>query len=710
MDDLCNSSSDAMIRETLKNLPEGLGDTYKRILTKISKSPSRALARKVFIWATVAKRPLHVEELREAVAIEPDDKSWNEDSIPHEDLMFECCRGLIIKDDDETAHFAHHTVQQYLTGGLAIKVDPFFQISVVNADILAGQTCVAYLSFSDFETQITSSTPTVTPEHKGVLESGGPLWIPSILGIRRPMFDIPYRLLRGDPAMRPSGSDYWKHLRPKPKQKQNPSPDVKDKYRLLSYAIDYWEPHSRSYQLSDSVFPRRLENLAKHKTLVFDFRPWGSNQHFGSYGCVGCPSPSAVNLVAKDLPHMSMIHYAAEVGNLPLLTSHYSSEIEIGDYIYHERYHHETLLIACRHNRIKIVRYLMNRYDSSEVGERAIIAAAAAGHAEVVHYLISLRQYPVKQIGDVPLLLAAKNGHDAVVGVLAEAGANTNAYDQHTGRSIVESAAMNGHDSVIRILTRRGAQQFLDRNIGTKALRLAAANGHATVTRVLLESRLSNDETGLSHHLALHEAAKSGHSAVAEILLEYGADPSFEPVQAGIHADSYQETPFNLAAKSGHVRVLELFRKYVPSVDVPRRLTSKTALHYAAIGGHEQAIRWLVANGADVNAMDHSGKTPLHFATARGEKTAVNVLLQLGAMVVHTKALYGATLVLSKPTNGDTVILELLLKNLRKDPRISDNSKHEAILSALEQARKEKSVEFVEMLEREQKLYPEEFR
>ena len=250
--------------------------------------------------------------------------------------MFESCRGLIIKDEtDETAHFAHHTVRQYLTGGLTTKVDPQYEVLAENAEVLAGETCVAYLSFSDFETQITSTTSTFRLEHKGVLESGGPLWITSILGIREPMFDVPYRLLRGDPALRPSQSGYWKHLVPNPKPKISPSTHLMDKYRLLSYAIENWEPHTRLYHfLAFSPHPR-LGRLAMHKTLAFEFRPWGPNQHFGPYGCVGCPRPSAGSLVAKDLPYMSMIHYAAEVGNSALL--YFGLTPESG-YIYHERY------------------------------------------------------------------------------------------------------------------------------------------------------------------------------------------------------------------------------------------------------------------------------------------------------------------------------------------------------------------------------------
>ena len=533
-----------MIRETLRNLPYGLGDTFRRILLKIAKTPSKAeLARKVFAWATVAKRPLHVEELKEAVAFEPDDKAWDEDKVPHEDLMFECCRGLIIKDEaDETVHFAHHTVRQYLTGGLTTKVDPFFEISLENADLFAGKICVAYLSFSDFETQITANKPMAVLEKKGVLESGGPLWIPSILGIRPPMSNIPYRLLRGNSVLRPSNSDYWKHLIPDPKSRHSLSTDLKDKYRLLCYAIKYWEPHTRSlgigYGSFEYNFCPRLGVFVKHKTLAFDFRPWGANQHIGPYGCEGCPSSSTESLGAKDLPFTSMIHYAAEVGNLSLLRIYDVRGTSL-DHIRHERYQQTTLLIACRHNRIRIVKYLtmLEIYDIAD--GRAVNAAATAGHAEVVQYLINLEQYSFQK-GLVPLLLAAKHGIDAVVGVLADAGADLDGCDEQTGMTIVETAAFHGRDSVIRTLIRRGAWFTVHKN-RTNALHLAVAKGHATVVRTLLELHFPIHETDSIGRTALHIAVESEQSIVEEILYEYGAD--VDPVYGSGPEWSCQDLP-----------------------------------------------------------------------------------------------------------------------------------------------------------------------
>lgn len=554
-----------------------------------------------------------MEEFKEAVAFGLEDKSWEKDKIPHEDLMFESCRGLIIKDgEDGTVHFAHHTVRQYLTGGLSTKVDSSFEVSIGDAEFLAAQMCLAYLSFSDFETQLTSTTPTVTLEQKGVLESGGPMWIPNILGIRKSMFNIPYRLLRGNPAGQPSGSDYWKYLTPHPKPRYSPSTDLKDKYRLLCYAIEHWEPHTRSIPTVDSVFTRRLENFSKHKILAFDFRPWGPNQHFGRYGCVGCPSPSAGSPGAEDLPYMSMIHYAAKVGNSMLLkASHGSNTANLEDYIHHERHHQETLLIACRHDRVEIVAYLIQHAEFDISDGRAINIAAATGHAEVLQHLLSLGQYTVKRKGAVPLLLAAKNGHEAVIGVLAEAGAKLDVYDKRTAGEILEAAAMGGYDSMILALNprgARGARRFLA-DVDTTALHLAAGNGHVAATQALIECGVAMDRLSESGKSALHVAAESGHSVVVELLLLYATDSSFDTFNRD------WRTAFDLAAKGGHVNVLETLQKIRPKTDAWLSITGKPPLGCAANRRLDNKRRWLVDTGADLNVTKPDDYNPVHSET-----------------------------------------------------------------------------------------------
>lgn len=702
----------------MRNLPEGLGDTYKRILIKISQSVSRAkLAQRMFKWAVVAKRPLHVEEFREAVAFEASDKSWSEDKIPHQDLMFECCRGLIIKDeDDQTVRFAHHTVQQYLTTGLSTKVETLFNISIAEAETFAGQICVGYLLFSDFETQVTTSPSKLTLGNTAVLRPGGPLWIPSVLGIRIPMFDLPYKLLQQNSSTRASEIDYAEHLNQRFPAKARIPVDLRAKYRLLPYIIDHWETHTRWFPVNPSAeLYGPLWKLAIDKNLPFEFRPWGPNQHFGPHGCVGCPSPSTTDRNSTDLPHISMLHYAAEVGNMPLQLlvriPDTRQKSKIWHYLHHERYHDETFLIACRHGRTEIVKYLMDESPLDVTDGRAVSAAATAGHAETLEFLLDQDQYPIEQQGDALLLSAAKDGHEAVVRVLAAAGANPNALDEQTGRTVMEVAAMNGHDSVLRTVIERGARPSSSLDPTTTALHLAAANGHVAATRTLLKpgfpGRETVDKTVRGGRTALHEAAESGHTAVAEVLLEYGADPMFaigRRISQVTGLDCHIRTPIHLAAKGGHVKVLELFKKCVRSVDFTDSSSEETALHLAAAGGHDKTIRWLVENGANIDARDSKGRTPLYHATKLGAEATVRLLLELGARVVYKWARKGYETLSLAARHENIIILKLLLKNVREDQKVSYSSKRGAIVLALD---KLESIAAAELLRRELELYPE---
>jgi len=58
----------------------------------------------------------------------------------------------------------------------------------------------------------------------------------------------------------------------------------------------------------------------------------------------------------------------------------------------------------------------------------------------------------------------------------------------------------------------------------------------------------------------------------------------------------------------------------------------RTALHLAAMDGHEEMVRELIGKqSADVNARDSNGATPLHLAASHGHKQVVAALLAGGA-------------------------------------------------------------------------------
>jgi ankyrin repeat protein len=61
------------------------------------------------------------------------------------------------------------------------------------------------------------------------------------------------------------------------------------------------------------------------------------------------------------------------------------------------------------------------------------------------------------------------------------------------------------------------------------------------------------------------------------------------------------------------------------------RFTGETALHIYAKWGDPEAIRILVANGADIDKRGEDDNTPLHYAAMLGQLAATQCLVELGA-------------------------------------------------------------------------------
>ncbi|KAK8170214.1 hypothetical protein IWX90DRAFT_201910 [Phyllosticta citrichinensis] len=114
-------SHEAEIREALEVLPKGLANTYTKVLERISRSTAGKCnlkaARDAFQWIVCAVRPLHIEELFEALAIQEDDIHLRRDRVRTDVGKFlRACGNLIAVQSDGIVRLAHHTVQQFLLG------------------------------------------------------------------------------------------------------------------------------------------------------------------------------------------------------------------------------------------------------------------------------------------------------------------------------------------------------------------------------------------------------------------------------------------------------------------------------------------------------------------------------------------------------------------------------------------------------------------
>ncbi|CAD6902366.1 unnamed protein product [Tilletia laevis] len=138
-------------------------------------------------------------------------------------------------------------------------------------------------------------------------------------------------------------------------------------------------------------------------------------------------------------------------------------------------------------------------------------------------------------------------------------------------------------------------------------------------------------------------AGSEGRKASLILALEHGTGVEMVEwlLQMGHEAegpstDNDNNSVFALAAIFNRCDVIERYSVH-PDVDVPslvrRRSASegRTALHWAALKGHDAAIRLLLSLGANKDALDNDHTTPLHFASAWGHITSVQLLKEVGA-------------------------------------------------------------------------------
>ena len=89
------------------------------------------------------------------------------------------------------------------------------------------------------------------------------------------------------------------------------------------------------------------------------------------------------------------------------------------------------------------------------------------------------------------------------------------------------------------------------------------------------------------------------------------------------------------------------------------QFSGETALHICAKWGDDEAIRVLVAHGADIDKPGEDGNTPLHYAAMLGQLAAVRALVRLGA--VNARDRYGNLPIHLAETNLE--VKEFLVSN-----------------------------------------------
>ncbi len=211
---------------------------------------------------------------------------------------------------------------------------------------------------------------------------------------------------------------------------------------------------------------------------------------------------------------------------------------------------------------------------------------------------------------------------------LLSAGADVNSKNQF-GMTMLQVAIQFGYaDFALFLLQQDGIELEPSRNSSTTALIGAANAGNLVVVKALLKAGVDvQGKAKASSWTALHAAAREGHAEIVKLLLEHAADPDVQHKEWG--------TPFDVALVQGHKNVADLLRDHMTTPGFGKEWAQNVRDLHDAIKAEQwdEAMEWIEADPALGNTRLPDRDTPLVLAVRSGRIDAVRFLLAHGANV-----------------------------------------------------------------------------
>ena len=278
----------------------------------------------------------------------------------------------------------------------------------------------------------------------------------------------------------------------------------------------------------------------------------------------------------------------------------------------------------------RLVRSNANVNAANEYGATALWVAAASGNASMVKLLLDAHANPNAALlsGETPLMTAIDNGNADTAALLIAHGADVNVRESSAGQTALMWAVADRAPTLVKLLLGHRADPHARSMRGFTPLLFAAQQGDVDSGRLLLEAGADVDDRGTADRkTALIIAAASGHTAFAGLLLDAGANPDLSD-EAGFTAMHYAALD---ARGAGIVRAL-LAHHANPNPRTTKdsreyayagvNLAGATPLFFAASRGNVEAVRTLLAGGADPFMKTEKGTPPLVVATWGGSPYA----------------------------------------------------------------------------------------
>nr|MCR4791000.1 ankyrin repeat domain-containing protein [Treponemataceae bacterium] len=281
------------------------------------------------------------------------------------------------------------------------------------------------------------------------------------------------------------------------------------------------------------------------------------------------------------------------------------------------------------------------------------------------------------------------------------------------GNTALHTAALINDTELINFLIYKGANAELKNYSGDTPLHIALKNDNREAALILssvksnIFTRDGNNRTALAvaldkgekyYDIVINEKTADIRDLENKNLVHYIIEMEDEKALSYCiknkiplsYQDNYGQTPLSIAYSKNSDKGIKLASMLLMASCTPERREfsyfedcmkirnvnmrfddGQTPLHFSAIYGHEAVAKFLIKNGASINAKDILGSTPLHEAVRYGQKDIVEILLKNKANPNSQDSLGKTPLLLIAPAGERQKIYSCLLEN-GADPNTKD--------------------------------------
>jgi len=487
-------------REKLSTMTSGLGlgHAYDATIGRIKgqKGDRARLGMAALMWISHSERPLSVDEICHALAVEIGSTDFNTNNVPSIRTVLSSCQGLATVDEgSSTIRLIHFTLKEHLSRRAHLFHKAHSKIA---------ETCLTYLNFPEIKDLSTSHS-----------------------------FDS-----RGKPFLRYSSLYWGTHMRM----------ELSDRSRYLALdLLDKYDNHISARLLWKSIF-------ARHHNPSEPFSALHCVSYFGIAGvAIDLIRIKGCDVNKRDSAGLTPLIWAAKYGREEVVKLLLQQKHTLPD-IQDTRHGRTALSWAAGNGNEGVVGLFLglpfvNRGGIGRMWRRV---------ARVLGLLFGgkyINPNKPDNHGRTPLMWAAWNGRDGAVKLLLRREDITPDKPDDNGRTPLMWAAGNGHDGVLkRLLKREDVSPDRPDNNGLTPLSWAAANGRDEVVKLLLErGGVSPDRSDSNGRTPLSWAAMYGRYDVVKLLLEREDVTPDRPGDDG-------RTPLSQAIQGGHFEVARLLR------------------------------------------------------------------------------------------------------------------------------------------------------